>query len=218
MFLSLTRISVAGPLLRAEWPAVFHRVRQRRRFRRRLRRVDPFYPIASPTHRPGANRDQGNLLLRRSATLAQARPAPALGSLDHARPHRIPLDVPQQLREMPIILHRKRFEPTLIHRPIPHPMAMLHPAPDVRHRQPMHEPRQLAIPLRPKHQVPMIGHQAEPQHPHRKPLQRLVKRPDEPREVAVMAKQLPLSRRAVQHVINQSPRRSSCLPWHERAC
>lgn len=43
----------------------------------------------------------------------------------------------------------------------------------MRRHQPLHPPTQVAIPVRPQHQVKVIRHQAEPGHSQRQPLTRL---------------------------------------------
>jgi hypothetical protein len=41
---------------------------------------------------------------------------------------------------------------------------------------------------------------------------------DERREIAVVAEEPPLSGRAVEHVVEESSRRSPALPWHDGTC
>ena len=74
---------------------------------------------------------------------------------------------------MGIRLNQKRFEAPLIQMPAARRVPMRMPALGVRQRQPGHEPRQVAISERPQNEMPVIGHEAIREQPHRDALLRL---------------------------------------------
>ena len=57
------------------------------------------------------------------------------------------------------------------------------PSHRVRHGQPMHEPRKVAIGLRPEHEMPVVWHQAKCQQPQAGMQAKFAPVPDFPREV-----------------------------------
>jgi len=84
----------------------------------------------------------------------------------------------------------------------------------MRHRQPLHELGQIAVVLRPEHEVPMVGHHQVAQNPHRLPCQRLPHHALESRVVAVVAENSRAGVRAVDHVKYHSPRSYTGSSWH----
>jgi hypothetical protein len=194
---------------------MFHRMRHRHHLRTRLRPVHEFDPIRPAGHRPGGQRNQRHLLGGGMQQLPKAGPSPVFRPLDHLGTQRIALHIPRHRRKVDVVLHRERLVPALIHRPHSHPMAVFHPPPHVRDRQPLHETGQFAILPRPKNQVPMGAHQAESTQPDRRLLQRLVQGPNEGGKIFLVPEQAPRPGRPVQHVINQSSRRLASLSWHQ---
>src|SRR5713226_1732044 len=87
-------------------------------------------------------------------------------------------------------------------------------APDMRHAHPRHEARQVAIPLGPQHQVPVIGHQTIPQQIHRHAGLSLREDAHERVVVRRLVKQPLPAVPAVQTMIDHSAPRGSALPWH----
>ena len=88
------------------------------------------------------------------------------------------------------------------------------PSMRVRHRQPLHELRQVAVAARPEHQVPGIGHHAIPRRPHRHAPVSLLQRFFEQRVGRRILKQAQPGIRPVQDVTNQSTRLRPCGSRH----
>src|SRR5437867_6057615 len=88
------------------------------------------------------------------------------------------------------------------------------PSLGVRHAKPSHVFGKIAIATRPEHEVPMIGHQAVAQEPHRHPLacrlENLLKR----LIVGRLSKDLVPSHGAIEHVEYQATSRHTFSPGH----
>ena len=69
---------------------------------------------------------------------------------------------------MSIVLHDKTFVSTLIDMPASHLLSIFKPPPHVPDRQAHHEAGQFPVSLGPQKQMPMIGHYAKCQYPHRR--------------------------------------------------
>ena len=88
------------------------------------------------------------------------------------------------------------------------------PSTRVRHRQPLHELRQVAVAAGPDHQVPVVGHHAIRQRPHRHTPVSLLQRVLEQRVVRRILKQRQPGIRSVQDVTDQSTRLRPCGSRH----
>ena len=93
-------------------------------------------------------------------------------------------------------------------------MSIFNPAADVGDRQFLHESRKLAVLLRPKDQMPVIGHQTESAESHRRRLDRVVQDTDKRGVVRRFAEKFPSTGGAVQHMANDPAGSMSELPGH----
>ena len=126
-----------------------------------LRRIHPCDPVKRALHGPRAQRDHA----RASAPLPCTPPSPALSSLDQSCTKRIALHIPTDREEVFALFHDIRLEPSLVEMTVTHRMMMGMPALRMHERQPAHEAREIAVLVRPEHQMPMIGHQAIGKYP-----------------------------------------------------
>jgi hypothetical protein len=92
---------------------------------------------------------------------------------------------------MAVVLHRKALERPLVQMPPTLAVPMSVPSVDVGRRQPLHEPRQLAVFPRPQQHVPVVGHQAISQQSNGHRLQRRFQDPLEGGVVGIVGKQFP---------------------------
>ena len=136
----------------------------------------PTPPPFPPTVRAATSRGQRRRPFMENAgrvalhAMPETRPAPLCGALHQIRSQGVPLHVPQDRQQMLVLFDRKRLETPLIERTGPRRAMRRVPPLRVRHREPTHELRKLAIASRPKHQVPMVRHHAPGQNPHRQSL------------------------------------------------
>lgn len=86
----------------------------------------------------------------------------------------------------------------------------------MRHRQPTHPFRQIAILARPDHQMPVIGHQTIPQQTHRQTILCLSHHTLEGSIVRVVIKQPHPPNPTVDDVINQTAHYLTKTTWHAR--
>src|SRR5580704_17398267 len=85
---------------------------------------------------------------------------------------------------------------------------------DMRRQRPLHPAAQVAVVVRPKHQVEVIGHEAERQDPHGKPLAGSGQNGDEGFVVLVLVEDRRAVVAAVQDVVAIAPNRGACGAWH----
>ena len=71
---------------------------------------------------------------------------------------------------MVILLDRKTLESALVKVPLAHGAMSMLPTLRVGHGEPSNECGQVAIVLRPEHEMPVITHQAPIQNPHGEPI------------------------------------------------
>jgi hypothetical protein len=86
--------------------------------------------------------------------------------------------------------------------------------PDMRRQRPLHPAAQVAVVARPKHQVEVIGHDAEGQDAHREPLAGSGQNGDEGFVVLVLVEDFGAVVAAVQDVVAVSANRGACGAWH----
>ena len=168
------------------------------------RRIEYFKPVVRTRHGPlGQDRPQ---IVGAIEPDERAAPAPVLRPLGERWPHGVALDVAQHRQQMPVLLNWKALEPSLIQMPMPHSGVCVLPTLGVRERQPSHEGGQLAIFLRPQHQMKMIGHQAPGEDADRHALVCLGKHLFESDVILVLLEQPQSAIGAIEHVIDQSAR------------
>ena len=74
-------------------------------------------------------------------------------------------------------------------------------AADVRREQPLHPMAEIAVAVRPQHQVKVIGHQAPRQNPHRQTLASGLEEPDEGRVIVLPVKHLAPAVPPIENVV-----------------
>ncbi len=154
------------PAVCAEWRPARDAAPDRRQFGFALNAIHRRTPIPWQSHR--RRRQPGTIGVGRPQ--AKARPTPIFRALDESRPQRIPLDITQHGEEVLVALDGKGFEPSLPDVPAAAVVAMV--AANVTREQPLHPASEVAIGLRPKHEMKMVRHQAPADQPHRQPLAR----------------------------------------------
>src|SRR5688500_8878132 len=97
-------------------------------------------------------------------------PLPLLRTRDETGAHGIALHVATDRQQVLTRFNGKRFESSLIDVTITHTLSMLMPALGMRQREPIHEPRKIAISAWPHHQMPVIRHDTVRQEPHPHPV------------------------------------------------
>lgn len=108
----------------------------------------------------------------------------------------------------------KRLVSTLVHVAKSHVMPVFLPPPHMRDRQTLHELRQVAVMLRPKKEMPVVGEHAIRTNPHRRLLQRLVQGPLERLVISGLLEHLHPRNASVENVEHHSPRSYSCGARH----
>lgn len=152
--------------------------------------------------------------MARMPAMPEPGPAPVLGSFNQVGPQRVSLDVAADRQEVLVGIDRKRLESSLVERPrAERPMDMV-PAHRVRHGQPMHEPRKVAIGLWPEHEMPVVWHQAECQQPHRGQRAGTQQEVLEGRIVGGVMKDRRSTDGAVEHVADQAKYVHAVTSWH----
>ncbi len=116
---------------------------------------------------------------------------------------------------MIVFLDRKRLETALVQRARARRAMRGAPTLRVRDRQPPHEFRQVAVAARPKHEMPMIGHNAPRQNPHRQPALGLSNHFLERLEITLFPKNPHPPRCSVQHVVRISSAGNSQSSRHD---
>src|SRR5262249_531851 len=107
------------------------------------------------------------------------------------------------------VFHRKRFVAALVDMAFPDPTAILLPARDMRHRQSLHERRQITIVFGPQNEMPEIGHQTVAANPHRRVFPLFLDH-----GLSRRVKQALASDATVQNVIDHSTRSYAIRSWH----
>jgi hypothetical protein len=154
---------VIGPGLVPVRRASLNAASQRLQLGWALRRIHMVDPTGLARQWP---RGQQRLVGDRAAQpTRQAAPGPVFGAANQVGAEGIPLGVAGHRVVMLVRLDRKRLEPALIDMPRACRMAMRVPALRVGQSQPADKPRQLAVFLRPKQHVPVIGQNAVGQQP-----------------------------------------------------
>jgi hypothetical protein len=87
---------------------------------------------------------------------------------------------------------------------------------DMRVGDPADQPGQIAILMRPEDQMPVIGHNAQPQHPAGNPLQPLADNPQKRIIIGRLVKHSRPAIGAVEDMIDNSPRRNALGTAHGR--
>ena len=129
-------------------------------------------------------------------------------------PHSIPLDVPQDGQQMFVALHREALEPSLIQMTVPDGPVRDPPTHHMHVCQPTEEGRHLAVCVRPDGEPPVVGQDAEGQDADRVPLVRFDHDPLERLEVGVLAEEVHLVDRSVQHMVHLPAGCFSRCSWH----
>ena len=73
----------------------------------------------------------------------------------------VALDLAAECLEVAVVLDKERLEPSLVEATRPGGMTVGMPSLGVGHGQPAHEPRQVAVAPGPKHEMKVVGHDAE---------------------------------------------------------
>lgn len=92
---------------------------------------------------------------------------PILGALNQASTQGITFDIPEQLKQVCIVLNGNRFEPALIDWPCSSGSVEAVPPERMRYRKAPHELAHLLDRCWPQNEVPMVRHDAVAQKPHR---------------------------------------------------
>jgi len=162
--------------------------------------VDPSQPVASGRKRPFAGRRQP-LGQRADDAFGKSGPFPCFGSLRQAGAQWVSLDIAKHREQVLVALDREAFETALIQWPGTRRVVVGVPALCVRDGDEPEELRELSIFRRPQHHVPMIGHQAIAQQPHRQPLMHMGQHLLEGQVVGILQKDRVAGDGPVQHVI-----------------
>jgi hypothetical protein len=115
-----------------------------------------------------------------------------------------------------VILNGETFVSPLIQMPASNLLVSCQPAAYVRVGQPHHKPCQLAVRLRPKKQVPVVGHDAESQHLYRDDLLRFYQAAMKRGVVLLRAKELGFPHAPIEDVVNDSTGSQSSSARHPR--
>ena len=149
------------PCLAAKREAFPQRLSQRLHLCLRLRLVDMIDPVGRRRNGPGGE----PAAMARMPAMPEPGPSPVFGSFSQVCPQRVSLDVAADCQKMLVGFDRKRLESSLVERPRAERVMRMVPSHRVRHGQPMHQPRKVAIGLRPEHEMPVVWHQAKCQQP-----------------------------------------------------
>jgi hypothetical protein len=83
-------------------------------------------------------------------------------------------------------------------------------------QQPLHPRTQVAIAIRPQHQVEVVGHQAKAHEPHRQPGAGLLQQPHEIVGIVGIMEDLGAAVATIKHVVTIATHRCSRCPRHAR--
>ena len=96
----------------------------------------------------------------------QATPAPLVDVFDHVRSVSVSLDVPRNLIEIVVSLHRKRLVSALVDVAHANLLAMFLPIADMGDGELLHKGTQFSVFFRPQNEMPVIWHEAIATDPH----------------------------------------------------
>ena len=161
---SLAARHVLLPTDRTKWAVAAQRSSEGFQFPLALGRVNVFHPIGRQGHRPGAEELAGPVVAVEPPP--ETGPAPLLGALYQVGAQRIAFDVAGYGVKVVVAFDGEGFEATLVDMTCAGGMVMCVLAHAVRVRQPPAEVTHVVIPLRPKQEMPVIGHQHEGQDPY----------------------------------------------------
>ena len=169
--------------------------------------IDQLHPITGWQNRPLRQREDMAIF----ATCRQARPRPILSSSDERCPERVGFDVTAGVQKVAVRLNREGPIAPLINASATERAVLPMPAHAVSNSPKSHEFRELTILIRAQHQVKVIGHQAECEHVHGKPVVCFRERLQPEFIVAVVFKQREATHRTIDNVKNET-RCSNSLP------
>ena len=198
------------PCLAAKREAFPQGLSQRLHLCLRLRLVDMIDPVGRRRNGPGGE----PAAMARMPAMPEPGPSPVFGSFNQVCPQRVSLDVAADRQKMLVGLDRKRLESSLVERPRAERAMRMVPAHRVRHGQPMHEPRKVAIGLRPEDKMPVVWHQAKCQQPHRRQHAGTQQEVLEGRIVGGVMKDRRSTDGAVEHVADRAERVHAFMSWH----
>ena len=144
----------------------------------------------------------------------QARPFPMLGSSHTFGTYGITLDVPQHGGQVIVVLQRKRLESSLPHVPGRAVMTMI--SSRMGCQEPLQPTPQVAITVRPEHEMEMVRHQAITEEIDRNPTLGVVHRRHKGVEVRRLVEHRLAAVPAIQCVIDHPANSGSSGPWHPR--
>ena len=156
------------PRLVAVGRAAFDALPQGRQFRFALRPVDPIEPVLVAGNRTGMQ----HCRTLPAGQRRRRRPRPVFRAAHEVCPQGVSLHVTQDRPQVLVFLDRKRLETPLPD--VPARMVVTMVSPHVRGHQPLHPSAQIAVAVRPQHQMKMVGNQTPSKQPHRQPLCRLL--------------------------------------------
>src|ERR1035438_2510204 len=113
---------------------------------------------------------------------------------------------------MLVLLDRKRLETPLPDVSAGMVVAMV--SPHMRSQQPLHPAAQVAIAVRPQHQMKMVGYQTPSEHPHRQPLSSLLHQIEKRNVVVVLAKHFLARVATIEHMVANPAHRCPCRSRH----
>ena len=143
----------------------------------------------------------------------QAAPAPVLRPPTNPAPTAFRSMLPQDGQQMFVALHREALEPSLIQMTVADGPVRDPPTHRMRVCQPTEEGRHLAVCVRPDGEVPVVGQDAAGQDADRVPPKRFDHDPLKRLEVGVLAEEVPLADRSVQHMVHLPAGSFSRCSW-----
>jgi hypothetical protein len=172
--------------------------------------VQQRHPIPRPIHRP-LRQLQHRVPMQ---PIVRPAPSPSRHIRHRRRPHRIRLHISAQGQKMPVFLHRKTFEPSLIKMSPAPALIMLMMATNMRHTHPPHPFAQRLVCRRPHHHVPMVVHETIGQQFNWISIEPLRQHGLECKKIAVFVKEIHPPIAAVEHMIDQTSFDRPCGSRH----
>jgi len=167
---------------------------QRGEFRFSLRLVYQAKPVGRYRDRP-----LGDDAFRVRQALSQTGPMPVFRTADELRAKRISLDIAEYGQIMFVLLDRKGLEPPLPDMAAAAVMTVI--TTHMGRQQPLHPTAEIAVVVRPKDQMEMVGHQAITEQPHRQSLGCLDEQLNESGVVRVFMKDFRAGVAAIEDVV-----------------
>lgn len=130
------------------------------------------------------------------------------------RPEGISLNVTQHGQVMLVLLDGEGLEAALPDMAAAAVMPVV--AAHMGGQEPLHPAAEIAVVVRPKHKMEVIGHQAVAQETHGESLAGGFKQGDEGGVIRLLMKDLSPAVPAIKNVVAPSPQRRSCSSWHSR--